>query len=93
VHAALWPGSEDLPDADLWPDVRIRPPSERQVEAAASAVRSSEVEARGDAHITYWAWAEGAPFVKIGQTHLQVKVSVRPLVCGRTAPHRHSSPR
>ena len=67
VHAALWPGAEDWPDVELWPEARITPPSHR-APLTAPPRRASDVEALGDAHITYWVWAVSTPFVKIGQT-------------------------
>lgn len=76
VLSALWPGLRNGPMSTcaLWPEVRITPPDERQGSPGSPAL-ASEVEVRGDAHITYWAWAESTPFVKIGQTqYVPVKV-------------------
>lgn len=71
VRVALWPSTEDWPDGDeLWPDVAISPPGERQTDFA--PIRASDVEAMpGPIWITYWAWAVGTPFVKIGRTEYQ----------------------
>lgn len=71
VRTALWPSTEDWPDGDeLWPDVAISPPGERRLDLA--PVRASDVEPRpGALWITYWAWAVGTPFVKIGRTRYE----------------------
>jgi hypothetical protein len=71
VRTALWPSTEDWPHGDeLWPDVAIRPPGERRLDLA--PVRASEVEPMpGALWITYWAWAVGTPFVKIGRTRYE----------------------
>jgi hypothetical protein len=71
VRTALWPSTEDWPHGDeLWPDVAIRPPGERRLDLA--PVRASEVERMpGALWITYWAWAVGTPFVKIGRTRYE----------------------
>jgi hypothetical protein len=83
VLAVLWPGSEDGPEADLWPKVRISP-SSSPLGQTDQPVRASEIEPRADAHVTYWAWAEGTPFVKIGQTqYAHVKVIQSPDGSGR----------
>lgn len=68
VRIALWPSTADWSDGDeLWPDVAISPPEEHTADAA--PVRASDVEPEpGPLLITYWAWAVGTPFVKIGRT-------------------------
>jgi hypothetical protein len=55
---------------ELWPDVAISPPEERSYDAA--PIRASDVEPEpGPLWITYWVWAVGTPFVKIGRTQYQ----------------------
>jgi hypothetical protein len=71
VRTALWPSSKNWPDGDeLWPDVAIAPPGERRFDLA--PIRASDVEPDpGPLWVTYWAWAAGTPFVKIGRTRYQ----------------------
>ncbi len=71
VRTALWPSTEDWPDADeLWPEVAISPPEERRYDVA--PIRASDMEPTpGAMWITYWVWAIGTPFVKIGRTQYQ----------------------
>ena len=71
VRVALWPTTADWPDGDeLWPDVALSPPGERPVDLA--PVRASDVEPTpGPMSFTYWAWAVGTPFIKIGRTQYQ----------------------
>jgi hypothetical protein len=71
VRTALWPSAEDWSDGDEpWPDVTISPPEERGYDAA--PIRASDVEPEpGPLWITYWVWAVGTPFVKIGRTQYQ----------------------
>lgn len=73
VLALLWPGSEDWPDREeLWPDTAVAPPSERTSDAMPGPVRASDVEPQpGPLWITYWVWAVGTPFVKIGRAQYQ----------------------
>ena len=68
VRIALWPTTEDWPDGDeLWPDVAVSPPGERPADIA--PIRASDVEPEpGPMWITYWVWAIGTPFIKIGRT-------------------------
>src|SRR3954451_19422671 len=71
VRTVLWPDTENWSDGDeLWPDVVITPPGQRRTDAA--PVRASDVgPTPGPLWITYWAWAVGTPFVKIGRTQYQ----------------------
>lgn len=71
VRIALWPSTADWPDGDeLWPDVAIAPPCERTTDH--EPILASDVEPQaGPLWITYWAWAVGTPFVKIGRTQYQ----------------------
>jgi hypothetical protein len=71
VRTALWPSAEDWSDGDEpWPDATISPPEERGYDAA--PIRASDVEPEpGPLWITYWVWAVGTPFVKIGRTQYQ----------------------
>jgi hypothetical protein len=71
IRTALWPSTEDWPDTDeLWPEVAISPPEERIHDAA--PIRASDIEPKpGPMWITYWVWAVGTPFVKIGRTQYQ----------------------
>jgi len=73
VRTALWPSTEEWPDGDeLWPEVAISPPDERSYDTA--PIRASDVEPKPGPiwiWITYWVWAVGTPFVKIGRTQYQ----------------------
>ena len=71
VRTTLWPSTQDWSDGDeLWPEVAISPPDERSYDA--SPIRASDVEPKpGPLWITYWVWAVGTPFVKIGRTQYQ----------------------
>lgn len=71
VRRALWPSTEDCPDGgELWPEVAISPPEGRGYDAA--PIRASDIEPeRGSLWITYWVWAVGTPFVKIGRAQYQ----------------------
>lgn len=68
VRTALWPSTRHWEDAaDLWPRVAVSPAEERP--ATEHPVRASDIDAAaGDLWVTYWAWAIGTPFVKIGRT-------------------------
>src|SRR4051794_38709572 len=71
VRLTLWPSTEDWPDVDeLWPEVAVSPPGERVTDTA--PILASDVEPEpGPLWITYWAWAVGTPFVKIGRAQYQ----------------------
>jgi hypothetical protein len=71
VRTVLWPSTADWPNGDeLWPDVAISPPGERRTDATPIPASTVEPE-RGPLWITYWAWAVGTPFIKIGRTQYQ----------------------
>jgi hypothetical protein len=71
VRTTLWPSTADWADIDeLWPEVAIAPPEERRSDPP--PIRLSDVTPLpGPLWITYWAWAVGTPFVKIGRTQYQ----------------------
>ena len=68
VRAVLWPSTVDWPEVDeFWPEVAISPPEERIF--TDPPVRASDIDSEpGPLVVTYWAWAVGTPFIKIGKT-------------------------
>lgn len=69
VRTTLWPSTQDWPDAEeLWPEAAVSPPEEHRSDPG-PPVRLEDVKPEpGPLWITYWVWAVGTPFVKIGRT-------------------------
>lgn len=71
VYGVLWPETREWADrAEFWPATPAPVPGGDG--SLVPPVRAGDVPLTGPAYLTYWVWAVGTPFVKIGRTQARL---------------------